>query len=449
MTTVAGATSRSRVSLAHLALALPWIALVIDAWKPIGDNSFLWHIRAGTLQRELGSVLQSDPFSFTMSGESWLTQAWLVELFYGAAEGFTGGLGFVPWMILLVGGLVFLGAGLLAYRYSKSVTAAAFVGILNVLVLISFIVPRPVLFSYLFMVVVALAWSRPSTRWTLPFVFWLWASVHASFFIGLGYIGLMLVAERDWRSLPKVVASGVATLLTAHGLGVVSFLSDFGASRDALNYLTEWRRPSLLEPVFIPFLGGLVFIVIGLLRRRIEARWLLVIIPFAVLGFTSLRSVPPAWLALIPFVSMSLSGVTIGNRAGLSRKPATVFLAVVLLLPFFLIQGAALDPEKFPVEAAGQLDGSQVFHDDIAGGYLIWSEGPERKVFIDDRAELYGERMAEFVRVRSGQEPWQPVFQRDGIGQALLRNGEALIEELEAAGWDHAYRDESYTLLRP
>jgi hypothetical protein len=58
-----------RFSIAQLALLLPWVALVIGAWGPLVDNSFLWHIRSGTLQMELGAVLTTDPFSFTMNGE--------------------------------------------------------------------------------------------------------------------------------------------------------------------------------------------------------------------------------------------------------------------------------------------------------------------------------------------------------------------------------------------
>ena len=82
--------SQRRFSLAHLVLVVPWVALVIDAWAPIRDNSFLWHIRAGELQASAGEVLVADPFSFTMLGERWLTQSWLAELLYGW-ENRTGG----------------------------------------------------------------------------------------------------------------------------------------------------------------------------------------------------------------------------------------------------------------------------------------------------------------------------------------------------------------------
>ncbi|HSM46149.1 MAG TPA: hypothetical protein VK969_14135, partial [Acidimicrobiia bacterium] len=115
--TGAAAQSARRLSIAHLALLLPWIAVAIDAFRPIVDNSFLWHVRAGTVQLERGSVLTTDPFSFTLGGEPWRTQSWLVELLYGWAEGLSG-LGFVPIMLLVVPTLTFLGIGLIAYRDS-------------------------------------------------------------------------------------------------------------------------------------------------------------------------------------------------------------------------------------------------------------------------------------------------------------------------------------------
>jgi hypothetical protein len=57
--------------------------------------------------------------------------------------------------------------------------------------------------------------------------------------------------------------------------------------------------------------------------------------------------------------------------------------------------------------------------------------------------------MAEYVEVRDLERDWQPVFERDGIEQALLKVDEELIGELEAAGWTTTYEDEVYAVLRP
>lgn len=447
MTGAAVPPRRRRFSIAHLALIVPWVALVIDAWDPIRDNSFLWHIRAGTVQADIGRVLTTDPFSFTMLGESWRTQSWLAELLYGWAEGWSG-LAFVPLLILVTGSLTFVAIGLVAYRRSKSVPATAFVLVLSVLALISFLVPRPVLFSYLLMALVVLAWDMRWVRWTVPFLFWVWAAVHASFIIGLAYVAFSVIMEKEWRELPKVLVAGLATLGTAHGLGVVAFLLDFGASSDALRYLIEWRSPELLEPVFLPFLGGLIFIVIGAFRDRVFPKHLWLIVPFTLVGLSSVRAIPPAWLGVVPLVALSLSRLDLGSRAGLRARLAVIFALVVLVLPFLLREDGRLSEDRFPIAALDSLGDVPTFHDDVVGGFLIWAEGPDRKVYVDDRAELYGSRLREFIEVRSGDTPWEPVFERDNISQALLANEAHLVGELTDAGWISHHEDASFTVLR-
>lgn len=433
--------------MAQLVLVVPWVALVIDAWMPIRDNSFLWHIRAGSVQAAQGRVLTSDPFSFTVTGESWLTQSWLVELLYAWGEDLSG-LGFVPPMMLITSVLTFVGIGLIVYRHSHSVTATAVALVLSTLLMISFLVPRPVLFSYLLFVLVILAVERPATRWVLPFLFWVWASTHGSFLIGLGYVGLRLLMGRNWKALPTAIAAGLATLLTAHGLGVLQILVDFGRARDTLSLLSEWRTPTLESPVFLVFVGGLVIIGLGAARRKITLEHLWLLVPFAALGFTSLRAVPPAWLGILPLVAVALQGTLVGSKPRFSVVPASVFGVVVLVLPFLLVESPEIDEERFPVEAVDHLADVRTFHDDRVGGYLIWAEWPERQVYLDDRAELYLDRMAEFVDVRSGDEDWRPVFERDGIEQALLRNEDAVLEDLIGAGWTTVFEGERYTVLR-
>jgi len=439
--------SRRRVSLAQLALLVPFVALVIDAWAPLRDNSFLWHIRAGELQREAIEVLQADPFSFTMMGTPWLTQSWLAELAYSYGETLSG-LGFVPPMLLAASLVTFVGIGLIAYQSSNSLPSTVVVLLLSTVLLISFVVPRPVLFSYAIFAVVILVWSSPRFRWALPFLFWIWASVHGSFAIGLAFVGLSLIAEREWRWLPTAAVSGLVTLMTAHGLGVVTMLVSFADARETLSLLSEWRRPELLSPVFLPFVFGIGILVFGSLRKRVEVRHLWVIAPFLLLGFSSLRAVPPAWLGLLPYVALSLGPIRFGSERRFAGPIGVVVGLSIVVLPFVLRGNGGLDQERFPVEAGAHLQDVNTFHDDRAGGYLIWLEGPERLVYLDDRAELYGQRMAEFVAVRRLETPWEPVFERDGIEQVLLRVDEELVDELTGAGWTVGFEDEQYVVLR-
>lgn len=440
------AVDKRRFSLAHLILAIPWVALVIDAFAPIGDNSFLWHVRAGSLQLEQGSVLTTDPFSFTAGGETWLTQSWLAEIIYARLEALSG-LGFVPWLLLVMTALTFAGIGLIAFKASQSVMATAIVLVLSTVSLISFLVPRPVIFSYLLFVLVILGWERQSSRWTIPFLFWIWASVHGSFFLGLAYVGLRLLSRKEWRAMPFPVVSGLVTLLTPHGWGVVQMLGDFVTASPHLSLLTEWRTPELFSPVFFPVFVGIALIIYGATRQRLVPLDLLLIVPFFALSLTALRSVPPAWLALLVPVSLSLRGAgrQLPKRFGV---PATVIFAMAIgVFPFLLVEHEGLATDRFPVDVAESLEGSRVFHNDVVGGFLIWHSGPELQVFIDDRAELYQERMQEYVDVRSGNEPWESLFERYGITQALLGEDESMVQWLKDAGWSVTGEEEGFVLL--
>jgi hypothetical protein len=383
-----------------------------------------------------------------MLGERWLTQSWLAELMYAWGET-NWGLGFVPPMMLLLSSITFLGIGLVAFRRSKSEWSTAIIVALTTLLMISFLVPRPVLFSLALFVLVVAAWDRSATRWTIPFLFWIWASVHGSFAIGLVYIGLTIIMEWDWKAIPTAILAGLATFLTAHGLGVLEFLLDFSEAGSALALLSEWRKPEIWSVVFAPFLIGVGLIIVGAARQRITARHLIVLVPFLILALSATRAVPPAWIALVPLMAAALADLAPGARRRFSKIAAIVFGVVVVVTPLFIISDASIDEERFPVAALGHLDDVPTFHDDSAGGYLIWAEGPERLVYIDDRAELYGDRMTEYVEMRDLERDWQPVFERDGIEQALLKADEELIGELEAAGWTATYEDEVYVVLRP
>ena len=57
--------------------------------------------------------------------------------------------------------------------------------------------------------------------------------------------------------------------------------------------------------------------------------------------------------------------------------------------------------------------------------------------------------MLEYVEVRDLERDWEPVFERDGIEQVLLRVDEDLIGELESAGWSTTYDDGVYVVMRP
>ncbi|HDH27285.1 MAG TPA: hypothetical protein ENH00_14005 [Actinobacteria bacterium] len=435
-----------RLTPGHLVLLVPWIGLVVGAASPIRDNSFLWHVRAGTLQLDLGHVLRTDPFSFTMQGAPWRTQSWLLELGYGLLERWTNGLGWVPVMLVVVGTLTFLLVALTVHRRARSLfvtgTAMAFFTWLG----LAFQVPRPVLVSFLLLALLVVMVDR-GVMWGVPLVLWAWASVHGSWVLGLGYVALeALASRRSWKPVVRtLVASLIGVSITAHGLGVWEILGAFFRSRDALRLITEWAVPDILSVPNLPYALGIVALLVATARGGIETRKLWLIVPFLLFGLTSERSLFPAAIVLVPWTVLAASARQDLVRLSPRRAEAVVnvvIAVVILVAPFAAFVGVPLgiDSATFPIQAARHLTEGRVWSDDQTGGFLIYAYWPEREVFIDDRAELYGAAfMRELVQTRNGDPVWRDVFEQQGIDQALARSDSGIGRALDGAGWDKAF----------
>jgi len=185
------------------------------------------------------------------------------------------------------------------------------------------------------------------------------------------------------------------------------------------------------------------------MKQRLDVGSLWVIVPFLALAMSATRAVGLAWLALIPIISTALAGISRRGGRGFTRPVASVIALLILAFPFLFTSPVTLDDQALPLAAAEALADVRTFHDDIVGGYLIYAGSLAEGVFIDDRVELYKERIAELVEVRAGVRPWEPVFERDRIEQTLLRAGEPLIERLTSVGWAVTYQDDNFVVLAP
>ncbi|MGH8874492.1 MAG: hypothetical protein ACRDVM_04465, partial [Acidimicrobiia bacterium] len=291
-----------------MALSLPWVAVVIAARLPIRDNSFLWHIRAGTVQLERGAVLTTDPFSFTMLGEPWRTQSWLVELLYAWLED-RWGLSFAFPMVVLVVSLLLVFVGLYVYRRLGSVMPTALMLVATMWLGLGYFTQRPVIFSLALLALVVLADDDRHLRWMLPMLMWVWASVHGSFFVGLGYLALQGIRRRDRLRVGDLLASLVAVSLTAHGLALWGVSTEFARAREALDLIVEWDHPDLFGVALFPFLIGLILLLVHAMMGGLAVRDLWVVVPFLVFGFTANRAVIIAWIVLAPWFSGPLRGL--------------------------------------------------------------------------------------------------------------------------------------------
>ena len=437
-----------RLTTLHLFMMLPWIAIVVAARQPIRDNSFLWHVRAGDLQRSSGEVLTVDPFSFTFGGAQWRTQSWLVDLLYSWLHDISG-LDFVPWLITVVALIAVAYVALATFHRSESLAATAFALALVAWVGASYLSPRPVLFSYALLAALASVLGRPRLRWTIPLIVWIWAAIHGSFVVGIGLIVLHRIARK--RPLSADLAmSVVLASLTAHGIGIWTTLWRFFQNRPALELISEWAPPNLTSPDLVPYALVIALVIWGSATGAISKRDLIIVIPFLLFGLTAARSLFPALIVLVPFAASS-----VGDRwdsrlstGGVHWTMKAVVAVFILGLPFLITPAwNGLSESRFPIEEAALLGPGNTFHDDVVGGYLIYAY-PETAVFVDDRAELYGaDHFRELVATRNARPEWSDVFEAHGISQALVSVDDGIVAVLELSGWRRVAEGESYVLL--
>jgi hypothetical protein len=83
------------------------------------------------------------------------------------------------------------------------------------------------------------------------------------------------------------------------------------------------------------------------------------------------------------------------------------------------------------------------------GGYLIWRLYPDHKVFIDGRADVYGDEFIdEYLQVYQLRETWQEPLDEYDVGVVIVDRGSSLSTVLgESAEWIGAYTDEQAVIF--
>src|ERR1019366_7083664 len=104
--------------------------------------------------------------------------------------------------------------------------------------------------------------------------------------------------------------------------------------------------------------------------------------------------------------------------------------------------------KTYPVAAVEYLNHHQVpspMYDTYAfGGYLIFSRGPEHKVFMDGRSELYerGGVLADYLEIADIKPRAISMLHKYGFQSCLINHDEALATVLAALpDWQKAYED--------
>ena len=459
--------------------------------KALADADTLWHIKAGTAMLEKGEVLTQDIFSHTAFGKAWFAHEWLAEVIMAAFHQL-GGLPLVVIFYFLVISFTFWLLFKIANQHAGEL--AAFVSVLIALVIAnSHLLARPHIFSWLFGVATLYLLTKGG-RWTycLPPLLAVWSNLHGGVVLGLLLQGIFIAgAILDKRTLLESLQNWKLTihecrvplfvlLLSTLAVGVNPFgyqlfAFQFQATSTVFsNGIAEWRAPNLQSMRF--FRLYLLSIGMILLARKTKVPWTerLLLLFFINASLTHVRHVSLAGIFLTPFIASSLDNW--GQRlssfrhrvkgsknirlSSISGPIATPVLFAVIVsvsisgLPAWeKISGTLFSlPEKFSSEAVHYIEQNppqgNVFNEYSLGGYLIYALDPPLPVFIDGRADVYGEKFFEdYTRIASLKEDVDELLTKYRIDWVIFPSSPLTRYLKTGGGWEEVYSDDQATIL--
>src|SRR5712692_234796 len=442
------------------------------------DPDTWWHLAVGKHILETRSLPSVDPYSFTVSGTHWIAYEWLGEVFMALA-GRLGGLR-APTVLL-----VLLSAALLVllycYAWLRSGNCkAAFIACALVLpVATAFFTLRPQLLGYNFLLLTLICLEQfrrghPRALWLLPPLFLVWVNTHGTFVFGLVVVGLAwlsgqvgfdtggLVAKR-WtrvqsRYLLVVMFLCVLVLpLTPYGTRIAAYPLEMGLGQPVnIASIVEWQPLAFNLFLGKMFLALLLLFFLSYLAQRPQLRLaevgLLLFAAFA--ACVHLRFLPIFLAAFTPLLALLLARWMPGYEAKKDRPVLNVaFMTLIAASVVFSFPSSGriekMAAEQYPREAVAYLRAHPVrgpmLNEYGWGGYLIWAFGPEHKVFIDGRADIYEYAgvLSDYMSITLMDPQALRLLRKYGI-EACLVSRKAPLATLLAAlpDWERIYSDE-------
>jgi hypothetical protein len=448
------------------------------------DPDLWWHLRTGQWIVESGYVPHSDPFSFTRAGHAWISHEWLSEVvFYELWK--HGG-----FAALIVFSAIITTAGfmLLYLRCRTKAHWAAAATALGALAASPSWGVRPQMFT--FTLASLLLWllergeNRPKLLFWIPPLFLIWLNLHAGFALGpallfaygFGLLWENATGSTAWtEARPKLLRvfallAACLALVPFNPSGTQLYRYPFHTLRSTgmRSFISEWFSPDFHQLLYRPFLlfWLLVFTALAISRARPKGRTIFPLLLTGLASVDAVRHIPifilvalPVIVAAIPVGSESLPNFNWRNKR-LRIRPLFNGAVIILIAVFAVVKWVvvvhnqkAREAELFPQAAVASLKSSDIKSSDASrrlfayydwGGYAIWKLYPGYRVFVDGRADLYGDDLLRqalktALNLRTG---WREVLDHWQIEVVLVPPSCALAQGLLLdPGWRAVFSD--------
>jgi hypothetical protein len=450
--------------------AIVTIFLALAGWhgnlNPISDNSTFCHLRTGQWMLVHG-LPRVDIFSFTAAGTPWVPESWLADFAYGALDRAVGPVG-----LILFHAAIGATIGALWYRLARRIAhdtfRATMISVVSLAATYTLWSPRPLMLGILaFLVLVYIvelpdsaAGRRPMLL--IPPLFWLWANTHGSFVLGFAYLALHLIGRRldgatqsRGRERELLIAAAVALavcFINPYGYRLLIAPFHLAARYRALSGVVEWRHASIASVQGVAYIVWIAVFSAAILTRprEIGIRGFVVALPFLALGLWAERNIAIAPIATFPIVARAWAAPaeTATNRRAFNWAMAVLaaVLAIAWTVPVFRRPG--LNFAGYPVAAlrsiaARGLLGSRLLSTDAWGGYIVLNYGPQQRVFMDDRYDVYPQNVTiDLSDLLNKRGNWPQTVRKYGIDVVVWPAADRSVDTLGGIpGWKKIFQD--------
>jgi hypothetical protein len=436
-----------------------FVTMLIAAIQPVTDPDFWWHLTTGNWILSHHAIPHQDLFTFTRSGQRWITHEWLSEILLASLYA----AGRLPLISLALGAVT--AAGFL-FVYLSIDRRVNFV-IRGLVLALGVAAANPIWGPRIQMITFALSaltylWVKrfceghSQALYALPAVILLWVNLHAGFVFAYAIVGIALAIEgvrylthradampsTRLRAMAYVLFASVAVaVINPNGWDIYLYPFQTGGSPEQQRLIVEWFSPNFQMSQMWPF-ELMIFLIIGAiaLARRIELRQFVLLLLALGLTLHSVRNLPFFMLAGVPaladYVQQGISRLAWRRPLRLPGTSAVTLAAnVVILVTLSLVVLVASAPNLLQ-----RVDGKLVARDFPikAADFLVQHPAPGHML------NVYGWGGYLIFRL-SGHAPPQPVFI---FGDAAL-DGDQLLRDysnLQSLGSDQAQLMEHYQI---
>jgi hypothetical protein len=452
--------------------------------RPIADPDFWWHLRTGQLISETGAIPKTDPYSSTVAGKEWIAHEWLSE--YGLFLLYqVGGVG----LLIFIFSLIITASFLLIYLHSPGKPyAVGFSILLAALASAPTWGVRPQMLSLLMSAVFLFLLENfiEKRRWhwliPLPFLTMLWVNLHAGYFLAFLMLAFFIFNEAlallrsrvqkhplVYRNLVTLciilVLCLLASLCNPNSYRILLYPFETLTSDSMMEFIQEWFSPDFHQTEWIPLALLIILLIAAPLisRRPVPILRVLMVSFFGYSALHSMRNVPFFALTAIPILAEQLSAL-VQNKEASIRIPRVqriantmIVIAATLVVGLRFITVLANQPmaesKSYPKSAVDWIIDHEpegiIYNTYGWGGYLIWRLYPDYPVYIDGRADVYGnEFIYDYLHIYHGQSGWETALSETGAGIILIEPTSGLANLIRLSpDWAIVYEDPLCILL--